>query len=331
MDYVIFDLEWNQCPYGKDREIKRLPFEIIEIGAVKLDSERNVVGTYHQLIKPTVYRTLHYRTRNIVHMRTEDLEGGKLFPDAVREFLAWAGGNAIFCTWGTVDLPELQRNMNYYRLLGLLPGPMHYYDVQKLFAVQYEDMKSRRALEDAIDFLDLPKSEDFHRALADARYTAEIFRRIDTDVVLAYDSIDTYQVPRSKTGEIHAVYNGYTKYISRAFPDKETAMRDEEVAATYCCRCEKKARKKIHWFSVGARNYYSVSICPEHGYMKGKIRMRQTDDEKVYVVKTIKVSSEREAEEIRERRTALRDKRREKRHQQVENRRRKKHEGIRNH
>ena len=31
MNYVVFDLEWNQCPYGKEREVRRLPFEIIEI------------------------------------------------------------------------------------------------------------------------------------------------------------------------------------------------------------------------------------------------------------------------------------------------------------
>ena len=37
MDYVIFDLEWNQCPYGKEKENPKLPFEIIEIGAVKMD------------------------------------------------------------------------------------------------------------------------------------------------------------------------------------------------------------------------------------------------------------------------------------------------------
>ena len=52
MDYVIFDLEWNQCPYGKGKENPKLPFEIIEIGAVKMDGERNVVGTFHRIVKP---------------------------------------------------------------------------------------------------------------------------------------------------------------------------------------------------------------------------------------------------------------------------------------
>ena len=64
MDYVIFDLEWNQCPYGKGKENPKLPFEIIEIGAVKMDGERNVVGTFHRIVKPVVYQHLHHRTRN---------------------------------------------------------------------------------------------------------------------------------------------------------------------------------------------------------------------------------------------------------------------------
>ena len=34
MNFIVLDLEWNQCPYGKTFEDKQLPFEIIEIGAV---------------------------------------------------------------------------------------------------------------------------------------------------------------------------------------------------------------------------------------------------------------------------------------------------------
>ena len=39
MNYIVFDLEWNQCPGGKEKENKKLPFEIIQIGAVKLDDQ----------------------------------------------------------------------------------------------------------------------------------------------------------------------------------------------------------------------------------------------------------------------------------------------------
>ena len=39
MRYIVFDLEWNQCPNGKSDEVAELPFEIFEIGAVKLDDD----------------------------------------------------------------------------------------------------------------------------------------------------------------------------------------------------------------------------------------------------------------------------------------------------
>ena len=39
MNYIVFDLEWNQSPGGKRWSNSRLPFEIIEIGAVKVDEE----------------------------------------------------------------------------------------------------------------------------------------------------------------------------------------------------------------------------------------------------------------------------------------------------
>ena len=35
MNYIVFDLEWNQSPNGKEDSVEHLPFEIIEIGAVK--------------------------------------------------------------------------------------------------------------------------------------------------------------------------------------------------------------------------------------------------------------------------------------------------------
>ena len=43
MDYIVVDFEWNQSAYGKGSTNKKLPFEIIEIGAVKLNEKRQFV------------------------------------------------------------------------------------------------------------------------------------------------------------------------------------------------------------------------------------------------------------------------------------------------
>ena len=49
------------------------------------------------------------------------------------------------------------------------------------------------------------------------------------------------------------------------------------------------------------KHYYCVAYCNEHGYMKGKLRIRKAGEEKVYVVKTTKFISEEEMNSIRER------------------------------
>ena len=49
MNFIIFDLEWNNAYNYK---LKRGMNEIIEIGAVKLDENLDVVDTFKQLIKP---------------------------------------------------------------------------------------------------------------------------------------------------------------------------------------------------------------------------------------------------------------------------------------
>ena len=47
MNYVVVDFEWNQACYGKGSENRKIPFEIIEIGAVKLDENlKEIVRKY---------------------------------------------------------------------------------------------------------------------------------------------------------------------------------------------------------------------------------------------------------------------------------------------
>ena len=58
MNYIVFDLEWNQNPDGRKHPDSRLPFEIIEIGAVKLNEKREIIDTFQCLIKPKVYLSL---------------------------------------------------------------------------------------------------------------------------------------------------------------------------------------------------------------------------------------------------------------------------------
>ena len=155
--YIVLDLEWNQSSRGKEGSVNCLPFEIIEIGAVKLDENFRTVSEFHRLIRPRVYRQMHFKISEVTHMSMEELEHeGLKFEDAVEEFIGWCGDDYVLCTWGNMDLTELQRNMVYHGLEIPFPFPLFYYDVQKISCTA---TGSRR-----IPWTGLWRSWDFWRA-----------------------------------------------------------------------------------------------------------------------------------------------------------------------
>ena len=84
MNYIVLDLEWNQCPDGKEYADAALPFEIIEIVAVKLDQDLRMVDEFHEIIKPQVYKWIHAKTREVIHLNTKIWKTENLFQRQVR-------------------------------------------------------------------------------------------------------------------------------------------------------------------------------------------------------------------------------------------------------
>ena len=295
-NYIVLDLEWNQG--YKETEVPELPFEIIEIGAVRLDKDKNVTGEFSCLIKPQVYRTMHYMTSKIVNITMNDLINEQEFQNVMDKFLTWCGKDYIFCTWGTLDLVELQRNIKYFGMEPLADGPLMYLDIQKIFSISEEDGKSRRTLEYAVDYKNIEKNDSFHRALSDAYYTAMIFQNISDRNVEKRVSFDVYHIPSDKSREIHITFDDYSKYISRAFNDKSEAFADREVMSTRCFVCNKNAKRRVNWFTVNGKHYFSLIECREHGYMRAKLRIKKADDGGIYVIKTIKKIDQKAAAEV---------------------------------
>ena len=82
------------------------------------------------------------------------------------------------------------------------------------------------------------------------------------------------------------------------FETKEEAMEEKRVTDVVCTKCRRMLRKKIRWFSSGQRYYLCLATCPEHGMMKGKIRMKKSEDGRVFAVKTVKPVDEEGAEAV---------------------------------
>ncbi|MFA9378132.1 MAG: exonuclease domain-containing protein [Lachnotalea sp.] len=313
MNFIVLDLEWNQCPDGKEKENKKLPFEIIEIGAVKLDSNYSKVSQFSEFIKPSVYKEIHFKTKEVININMEDLYSGRTFLQVCESFFDWCGQDYIFATWGNMDLTELQRNMRYYNLNHEFEFPLKYYDIQKVFSLYFEGLKIKRTLEYSVEYLNIDIDRKFHKAIFDAEYAGKVLSQIDYKFLEKNYSVDYYNPPKVRQDEIYLKYSGYSKFISMEYSSKEEAMQNREVVSTRCNYCNKNMKRKIKWFSNNAKIYYALCHCEVHGLAKCKIRMKRSETGNYFAIKTINSISEQEAQQLREKRDELRSKRKIKR------------------
>jgi hypothetical protein len=72
-------------------------------------------------------------------------------------------------------------------------------------------------------------------------------------------------------------------------------------------------RKKINWFSSAGNQYLALSVCPVHGAVKGKLRVKKAADNNIFMVKTIKLADENAVAKITERQDQIRRRRKERR------------------
>ena len=277
---------------------------------MKLDEHFQIISEYHKLITPQVYTTLHYKISEVTHMDMEELErDGEPFAQVIEDFVAWCGEDYQFCTWGSMDLTELQRNMEFHHVEIPFAKPLCYFDVQKLYALQRGDGKSKPSLDKAVEELEIMEERPFHRALDDAYYTGRVMGAMDFYSMVEYVSVDYYRPPETEEEEIYLEFPEYAKLVSMQYDTKEQVLEERRVSDMVCYKCRRTLRKKIRWFSSNQKLYFCLGVCPEHGYLKGKIRMKKSEDGSFFAVKTTKLVDEEGAELVEKKKEEAKKKR----------------------
>lgn len=195
MNYIVLDLEFNQ-PFqfksGSRTELNpECPFEIIQIGAIKLDGDFKELGSFDFMIKPQIYTRLHPFVEKITGITIEQLSGCQNFQQAFEAFVDFIGDEeSVLCSWGVDDIKSLFKNILYYNLnVNMLTD--QYINVQS-FATSFLNYEQGKTigLKNAVNLLELPEETEFHNALNDADYTAKIFRIVHPEKV----ETNTFQV-----------------------------------------------------------------------------------------------------------------------------------------
>lgn len=189
MHYIVLDLEFNQgFDFKNNKSINCIPscrFEIIQIGAIKLNENLQVIDTFNQYIKPNLYKEIHPYVEKLTGIKKEFLNDMPYFTQVQPLFKSFIDNKdeCIFCVWGKSDLRALFRNLSYYNFIenDLI---LKYIDIQSL-ATKYLKFSKGGVigLKSAIEKFQIPIKEDFHNALNDAFYTTEIFKILKSEKI----------------------------------------------------------------------------------------------------------------------------------------------------
>ena len=288
MHYITLDLEWNQAYAQKALAVQRrlacrLRGEVIQIGAVKMDSKMNICGSYQIIVKPQHFKKLHRHVSELTGITQEQMDMGTSLPEAAERFKKWCGKDFCFLTWGPDDIPMLKENFNVHGI------PFDWldrvYDLQVIFNRQTEDSAKQRSLEYAMEYFGLEQHLPAHDALNDAYFTALVARELNVpEGVKAYSSYRGEFLEDYVIGDADAGGDGYVTI---------SEMMDDEIVKHPTCPICKKAMweedKLLH--SKGQR-YTRHFVCKKHGDMLLSLKLHRNFNETWRARRTIKQADE---------------------------------------
>jgi inhibitor of KinA sporulation pathway (predicted exonuclease) len=296
MYYITLDLEWNQAYAQKALAVQRqlslrLRGEVIQIGAVKLDSRLNICGSYQIIVKPKYFKKLHRHVSALTGITQEQMDMGTPLTEAAERFKKWCGKDFVFLTWGPDDIPMLKENFNAHGISS--DWLREAYDLQLIFNRQTDGASKQRSLEAAMEHFEIPQNLPAHDALNDAYFTALVGKRLDIP-----EGVRTYNQNRGDNlydaviGDADAGDDGYVTIGEM--------MDDEVVKSPVCPICKKPMTaegKPLH--SKGQRYTFHYS-CKKHGDMLLSLKLHRNFNETWRARRTIKVATAEALSEYRE-------------------------------
>ena len=244
---IIFDLEWN---HGYK---PRLPDEILQIGAVKVDRlGGRIIDTFNAYIHPVVYKKLYHKAKELPD-KDLYLASPLDFPAAYRAFYDWCGQDAEFAGWGTQDVPTLAKSAEYYHLPQLTVKQE--YDLQAAFS-RTLGVNNCIALEKAAAYCAIPYTFEFHNALHDSLYTALVGEFVKPDCLTVPPAEPT------PLAELAPLYQ--SKALPGPFAEKSLLLGAKAARRVVCPTCKKIYGVSV-WHPFDDTVYYSRVKCQEHG------------------------------------------------------------------
>lgn len=267
MNFVIFDLEWNNAFNYKTGKGMN---EIIEIGAVKLDKNLNIVDTFKQLIKPQLSKKLSGRFKNLTHITMDEInKSGIPFAEAVKDFSRWSGREeSVFMSWSNSDLYVLIDNFKKFVGTSSISFIKKYVDLQKYCQSFIDNNDGNQiSLSRCAEYFNISADSDcLHRALEDCYLSVKCYRKVYDEkkfskfICRCDDSFFERLIfkPYYLTNPVSAEYDVYSEKINCPLcKSKLRILRNyESINKSFRTVCECNECKKKFWVYVRAKKTY---------------------------------------------------------------------------
>lgn len=262
MNYIVIDLEWNGSWSKKAHGYFN---EIIEVGAVKVNEQMEILDTFRAAIRPVVSKKISNIVTDLTNITAEELENGTTFMGMVRQLTRWMGKEpSTVLTWSTTDLLVLMENFRYFTGKQEIPFLQNYLDFQ-VYAQNRMGIEGNQqlGLARAGEMLGIPEDNmSLHRALDDSKLTAAILQKVYdkesfAEEILPVD-VEFYKRITFKTVIIKDLDDPLVKRSEMNFRCPECGQnlkrkgtwrfRSRAFCAEFVCRrCDKKFNARIQY------------------------------------------------------------------------------------
>lgn len=182
--------------------------EIIEIGAVKLDSHKCVVDQFSILVKPQYNEEIALFVTKLTGIDVGAVKKACDFEQALSKFSEWIGHKKTrMYSWSNTDLIQLRRECTY-KNIRIPENMIRWMDFQVVYPkVMGLDISYKMSLANAAEWYGVEiNKRKAHRALYDAEITAELVRPVLTgeykkQAKLLHDSRSSKETVGNTLGE----------------------------------------------------------------------------------------------------------------------------------
>lgn len=115
--YIILDLEAT-C-YERGQKPIGFSNEIIEIGAVKLDENFNILDEYNKFLKPKNHPIISQFCNELTTINQDDIDNADDAKDVLIDFFNWSNnqvGKVVYMSWGFYDKNQFRYDLKINKL-----------------------------------------------------------------------------------------------------------------------------------------------------------------------------------------------------------------------